>query len=76
MIQTHTIRHFPVILVGSAEWYGLLDWLDRAVITLGQASPADADLLHRVDQPEEICALIEAACSRQRRAASARAASA
>ena len=27
LIQTATIRHFPVVLVGGHEWDGLLDWL-------------------------------------------------
>ena len=27
LIQTATIRHFPVILLGEGEWDGLLDWL-------------------------------------------------
>ena len=27
LIQTATIRHFPVILLGDGEWDGLLDWL-------------------------------------------------
>ena len=32
LIQTETIRHFPVILVGGDEWQGLLDWLRTAAV--------------------------------------------
>jgi hypothetical protein len=72
LIQTHTIRHFPVILVGSANWDGLASWIQAEVVARGRATAADAALIHRVDVPEEICALIDAACARQRRAVSAR----
>jgi uncharacterized protein (TIGR00730 family) len=72
LIQTHTIPHFPVILVASEEWDGLVDWLRREVIERGRASLADADLIHRLDRPEEVCALVEAACARQRGLAEAR----
>ena len=66
LIQTQTIRHFPVILVGSSEWDGLMEWIAAKVIAPGRASAEDAALLRREDRPEEICATIEAACAMQR----------
>ena len=66
LIQTQTIRHFPVILVGSSEWDGLLEWIGAEVVAAGRATVEDAALLRREDSPEEICAMIEAACARQR----------
>ena len=31
LIQTGKVKHFPVILFGSAYWAGLVDWLTRTV---------------------------------------------
>jgi uncharacterized protein (TIGR00730 family) len=70
LIQTRTIRHFPVILAGSSEWDGLIDWIAADVVAAGRATAEEAALLRREDGPEEICAIIEAACARQRRSAS------
>lgn len=72
LIQTDTIRHFPVILVASAEWEGLVEWLEASVVARGRASAADAGLIHRADDPERVCALVEAACAKQRSAAGGR----
>ena len=67
LIQTDTIRHFPVVLVGSAEWDGIVAWLRGTAVARGRLTPAEAGLLRRVDDPQEICRIAEAACARQRR---------
>jgi uncharacterized protein (TIGR00730 family) len=66
LIQTGTIRHFPVILTGSEEWDGLLDWLRERALADGRVSAADMALFHRTDDAEEICTLVGAACRKQR----------
>lgn len=66
LIQTGKVRHFPVILVGSSEWDGLLEWMQARLVRRGRASAADADLLRRADRPEDVCEIAEAACARQR----------
>jgi uncharacterized protein (TIGR00730 family) len=65
LIQTGTIRHFPVILIGGDEWAGLLDWLRERALADGRVSAADMALLHRTDDAEEVCAIVDAACRRQ-----------
>ena len=67
LIQTHTIRHFPVILVGDGDWDGLLQWLreERAPLR-GGSTPGTSRSLHRVERPEEVCAIVDAARRRQR----------
>ena len=72
LIQTEKIRHFPVVLVGSSEWDGLLEWIRARIVGRGRASATDAELLHRADRPEQVCEIAEAACARQRRLADAR----
>jgi uncharacterized protein (TIGR00730 family) len=66
LIQTATIRHFPVILLGEGEWDGLLRWLSERPLSDGRIDPADLELLHLASEPAEVCALVDAAHERQR----------
>ena len=54
LIQTGKVKHFPVILFGSAYWAGLVDWLTRTR-RRGTEDQSDAtSLLFRVtDDPAE-----------------------
>ena len=71
LIQTMTIRHFPAILVGEAEWKGLLDWLRAGVLAGGRISQPDLELIHVVGTPSEVCEIVAAARERQRQDARA-----
>jgi uncharacterized protein (TIGR00730 family) len=66
LIQTHTIRHFPVILLGAKEWDGLLQWLRAGPLADGRIDEADLDLMHVIGSPREASAIIDAAQRRQR----------
>ncbi len=59
LIQTHKIRPFPVILVGSNYWKGLLDWIKEVVLKEGKISPSDLEILQVTDEPEEIIKIIK-----------------
>jgi uncharacterized protein (TIGR00730 family) len=59
LIQTHKIRPFPVILVGSKYWKGLLDWIKEVVLKEGKISPSDLEILQLTDEPEEIIKIIK-----------------
>jgi uncharacterized protein (TIGR00730 family) len=56
LVQTHKVTEFPVVLVGSEYWRGLLDWMRHACIQRGMISPADLDLVTLVDDPDEAVA--------------------
>jgi uncharacterized protein (TIGR00730 family) len=58
LIQTKKIRSFPVVLVGRAYWRGMLDWLKESALAAGTISPEDLELMHLVDEPEEVCSII------------------
>ncbi|MFB3908313.1 MAG: TIGR00730 family Rossman fold protein [Candidatus Eisenbacteria bacterium] len=58
LIQTGKVKNFPVILFGSAYWAGLLDWLRSAMLAEGKVAPADLDLFHICDDPDEVVQLI------------------
>ncbi len=53
LIQTKRIKAFPVILMGSEYWKGLIDWFKKTVLHDKKISPADMDLFQIIDDPEE-----------------------
>ena len=54
LIQTHKIGKFPVILVGSSFWKGLIKWLKEILMDQEKTiSPEDMDLMKIVDTPQE-----------------------
>ena len=59
LIQTHKIRPFPVILVGSEYWKGLLDWIKEVVLKEEKISPSDLEILQLLDEPDEIIKIIK-----------------
>jgi uncharacterized protein (TIGR00730 family) len=59
LIQTHKNAHFPIILVGSEYWNGLVDWIKQTLIEDGQyVSPDDINLFQVVDTSDEAVHLI------------------
>ncbi|MDQ5984510.1 MAG: LOG family protein YvdD [Syntrophus sp. SKADARSKE-3] len=54
LIQTRRIKSFPVILMGSDFWKGLLDWLRKTMLREGKISPEDFELIQVMDDPEEV----------------------
>jgi hypothetical protein len=66
LIQTQTIRDFPVILLGAGEWDGLLEWLRDRALAEGRISPDDLGLLLRADRPAEVLELVQEGHRRQR----------
>ncbi len=59
LIQTGKVRRFPVVLVGSSFWAGLLDWAQHALVDSGKISPEHLDLLRVVDDPDEVVKIVE-----------------
>jgi uncharacterized protein (TIGR00730 family) len=53
LIQTGKVQHFPVVLVGSAYWAGLLDWIREGPLAHGMISPDDLELLYVTDDVGE-----------------------
>ena len=61
LIQTQKIRSFPVILVGTAYWAGLVDWLRARVADEGKIDAGDLDLMHVTDDLDDIVERVERA---------------
>lgn len=60
LIQTGKISHFPVILVGSDYWAGLLDWLEAQAVEPGRMEQADLGILQVTDDPDRVCEIVVA----------------
>ncbi|MDY3338522.1 TIGR00730 family Rossman fold protein [Riemerella anatipestifer] len=60
LIQTRKIGRFPIVLVGSKFWSGLLDWFKDTLLENKLISPEDLNLFRVVDTAEEAVAHIKA----------------
>lgn len=58
LVQTGKVSSFPIVLVGSEYWSGLVNWIRDSLITSGMASSADQYLLTVVDTAEEAVAVV------------------
>jgi len=69
LIQTRKIRNFPVVLMGSAYWEGLVDWMRDRLAGERMIADTDLDLVRATDDPDEAVALVRAGAERQGMAA-------
>jgi uncharacterized protein (TIGR00730 family) len=53
LVQTRKVTRFPVVLLGSDYWRGLVDWLRDALHTPGRIDPTDLDLFYLTDVVDE-----------------------
>jgi uncharacterized protein (TIGR00730 family) len=54
LVQTKKMRPFPIILVGSSYWTGLIDWMKINLLETGKISPEDLNIFKIMDDPKEI----------------------
>lgn len=64
LVQTHKVKGFPVVLVGSDFWGGLIDWINNTLEAQGMISAGDDDIFTVVDTPEEVVAAIKTGVAR------------
>jgi len=53
LIQTNKIGRFPIVLVGSKFWGGLMDWIKNTLLEEGNISEKDLKLFRVVDTADE-----------------------
>ena len=53
LIQTEKIGRFPIVLVGSDYWKGLLEWIEKYMMEESNISKEDLDLYKLVDTADE-----------------------
>ncbi len=59
LIQTKKVKPFPVILVDSSFWKGLIDWIQGTILATGKVSKEDMEIFKIMDEPEEIVEYIK-----------------
>jgi len=59
LIQTRRIKPFPIILVGSEFWSGMLEWVNEKLLTAGNVNKDDLLIFHVMDEPEEIVSFLK-----------------
>jgi uncharacterized protein (TIGR00730 family) len=65
LIQTGKVRHFPVVLVRTEFWAGMIDWLRERLAAEATIAPADLDLFATTDDPDEVVAIVRCGAARQ-----------
>ncbi|MGE5944478.1 MAG: TIGR00730 family Rossman fold protein [Flavobacteriales bacterium] len=61
LIQTHKIEKFPIILVGTEFWKGLIEWIKTTLLdSFANISAKDMDLIHLVDTEDEVVEILNA----------------
>ena len=65
LVQTGKITKFPIVLVGSSYWSGLLEWLKGTMCAAGNVSPIDLDLVDLADDASEVVRIITEAHNHQ-----------
>ncbi|WP_248963721.1 TIGR00730 family Rossman fold protein [Sphaerisporangium perillae] len=58
LVQTRKVTSFPVILLGTRFWGGLLDWIRDTLLATGKISPGDIDLMRVTDDVDEAVRII------------------
>ncbi|MEN3039337.1 MAG: TIGR00730 family Rossman fold protein [Candidatus Kryptonium sp.] len=58
LIQTGKTTRFPVVLMGSEYWEGLINWLRNTVLLEGNISPEDMAIFELTDDPKEAARII------------------
>lgn len=53
LIQTNKIGRFPIILVGTDFWSGLIDWIKNTLLAVGNISEKDLKLFRIVDTADQ-----------------------
>ncbi|GAB3133199.1 TIGR00730 family Rossman fold protein [Tsukamurella serpentis] len=61
LVQTGKVTRFPIVLLGSQYWGGLVDWIESTLVARGMAAPADAALLTVTDSVSEAVEIIRSA---------------
>jgi uncharacterized protein (TIGR00730 family) len=60
LVQTGKVTQFPVVLIDTEYWSGLLGWLRGTVAARGRIRGSDLDMLTVTDDVEEAVAIIQA----------------
>jgi uncharacterized protein (TIGR00730 family) len=69
LVQTQKVTSFPIVLIGTAYWSGLIDWIRATVLADGKVSERDLDMIRVTDDVDEAVKLMIDSQNRRRSAA-------
>ncbi|MFI6788552.1 TIGR00730 family Rossman fold protein [Nonomuraea sp. NPDC050383] len=58
LVQTHKVTSFPVVLMGSEFWGGLIDWIKSTLLGTGKIAEQDLDLITVTDDVDEAVRIV------------------
>ena len=58
LVQTQKVTQFPIVLLGTAYWSGLLEWMRGTLLEQGKIKQSDLDMLILTDDVEEAVRLM------------------
>ncbi|MSZ77017.1 MAG: TIGR00730 family Rossman fold protein [Actinobacteria bacterium] len=58
LVQTQKVTKFPIVLVGVAQWTGLLDWMRSTMLEDGRIQQSDLDMVTLTDDVDEAVRLM------------------
>jgi len=58
LVQTQKISKFPIVLIGTEFWAGLITWLKTTLLNEGTISESDFDLFHITDSTDQAIEII------------------
>nr|WP_242497441.1 TIGR00730 family Rossman fold protein [Nocardioides oleivorans] len=61
LVQTQKVTSFPIVLIGTDYWTGLLDWLRGTALADGKINVSDLDMMVLTDDVDEAVAIMVAA---------------
>jgi uncharacterized protein (TIGR00730 family) len=61
LVQTQKVTSFPIVLIGTSYWQGLLGWLRETALAEGKINEADLEMMVLTDDVDEAVALMVAA---------------
>lgn len=60
LIQTKKIEKFPIIMVGTEFWKGVMDWIKNTLLEkFENISATDLELIHLVDTEDEVISILD-----------------
>lgn len=58
LVQTRKVTRFPIVLLGTEYWSGLVEWIRTTMLAGGKISEGDVELLHVTDSIEEAVRIV------------------
>jgi uncharacterized protein (TIGR00730 family) len=69
LVQTQKVTSFPIVLIGTAYWSGLVDWIRSTVLADGKVSETDLEMFRVTDDVDEAIAVMVGSQHRRHSAA-------